>query len=142
MKTVPTIDVEECRIRGPRGSNNGAFVFERRNAVIRVIASDGMGWDHVSVSLATRCPTWDEMCWVKDKFFGPEEAVMQLHPPKSEHVNHHEFCLHMWRPQSPEEMERIKLAWGNEWEDDWKSPGEIPMPPSFMVGPDSAKGKK
>ena len=28
---------------------------------IKVMVSTGKGWDHVSVSLANRCPTWGEM---------------------------------------------------------------------------------
>jgi len=88
--------------------DGGAWKFNR----IRVIASWGGGWDHVSVSLQSRCPTWEEMAWIKDQFFGENETVMQLHPAKSEYVNNHPFCLHMWRPQN----------------------AMIPTPPSWMVG--------
>jgi hypothetical protein len=67
------------------------------------------GWEHVSVTLrdsssataglrmVKRCPTWEEMCYVKDLFWGKDEAVMQLHPPAAMHVNNHPFCLHLWR---------------------------------------------
>jgi hypothetical protein len=65
---------------------------------LKFIASWGEGWDHVSVSRTDRCPTWEEMAWVKDRFFEPEEAAMQLHPPQSQYVNRHPFCLHIWRP--------------------------------------------
>lgn len=34
-----------------------------------IIASWAGGWEHVSVSLRNRCPTWDEMCLVKDIFW-------------------------------------------------------------------------
>lgn len=77
-----------------------------------IIASWGQGWDHVSVSTRNRCPSWDEMCIIKDVFFHPYEAVMQLHPPESEYVNNHPYCLHLWRPQEQ----------------------PIPLPPSIMVG--------
>ena len=40
-------------------------------ATLRVLFSDGLGWDHVSVSLADRCPTWAEMCFIKDLFLRP-----------------------------------------------------------------------
>jgi hypothetical protein len=39
------------------------------------------------------------MDFVKRTFWEDTEAVMQLHPPRSEHVNYHEYCLHLWRPQ-------------------------------------------
>lgn len=58
----------------------------------------GEHFEHVSVSLGYRCPRWDEMCWVKDLFFEPEECVMQLHVPRSQHINDHPYCLHLWRP--------------------------------------------
>ena len=64
---------------------------------IAVIASWGGGWEHVSVSLARRCPTWEEMCMVKGIFWGEEECVVQFHPPRSEYVNRHPYCLHLWK---------------------------------------------
>ena len=62
-----------------------------------IIASWGGGWEHVSVSLEKRCPTWDEMCMIKEIFWKDEEVVVQYHPAKSEYVNIHPYCLHMWR---------------------------------------------
>ena len=85
----------------------------RTTRTIAVVVSDGEGWDHVSVSLQNRCPTWDEMCLIKDLFFETHEVAMQLHPAKDNYVNHHPFCLHLWRPQDK----------------------RIPLPPTDMVGP-------
>lgn len=93
--------------------NNGAFFIPLKGDTLAVIVSDQDGWDHVSVSLQKRCPSWNEMCFVKDLFFDPEEAVMQLHPPASTYINCHEYRLHLWRPQEK----------------------RIPMPPTYMVGP-------
>ena len=90
---------EQYRIKdGPFGSqkedgNNGCFSVGPFN----VIASDGMGWEHVSVSLLTRCPTWGEMCMIKDLFWDEEECVVQFHPPKSVYVNNHPNVLHLWK---------------------------------------------
>ena len=61
------------------------------------VAIDGKPLEHVSVSLARRCPTWDEMSMIKDIFWEDEECVIQFHPPKSEYINWHPYCLHMWR---------------------------------------------
>jgi len=86
---------------------NGMFIiphFRIKGYQLRVMASDGMGWEHVSVTVApinkhaTRCPTWEEMCWVKDQFWDDTDCVVQYHPPKSDYVSMHHFCLHMWRP--------------------------------------------
>ena len=80
--------------------NNGAFVIRssKLKQPLRVIASDGEGWEHVSVSLANRTPTWEEMCLVKRLFWDPEDCVIQFHPPASDYVNLHPHCLHLWRP--------------------------------------------
>ena len=128
MRNKPSAYVEGRRITsGPLGTrsdlgNNGAFeLIDGRGVVFIVIASNMDGWEHVSVSVLMdnvttegrrRCPTWDEMCWIKDLFWTPKETVVQLHVPRAEHVNNHPYVLHMWRPTR----------------------AEIPMPPSAMVG--------
>jgi hypothetical protein len=100
---------------------NGNFIIPHYKIVdyyFNCIIRSGMGWEHVSVSLIgkkkpiTRCPTWEEMCFIKSQFWSDDEAVMQLHPPKKDWVNNHPYCLHLWRPQ-------FSL---------------IPLPPSDMVG--------
>ncbi len=42
--------------------NNDTFLIPFESCTLRVIASDGMGWAHVSVSLPNRLPNWREMC--------------------------------------------------------------------------------
>ncbi len=69
-------------------------------------------WEHVSVSLKSRCPNWKEMCFIKDLFWNDEDVVVQFHPKKSEYVNLHKYCLHLF-----------------------KFNGEMPTPPSILVGP-------
>jgi hypothetical protein len=95
--------------------NAGAFSVKlKHNQQVFVIASDAMGWEHVSVSRSDRCPTWDEMCQVKAMFWDDDNCVVQFHPPRSEYVNNHPNCLHLWRP-----------ADGNQ---------PMPMPHSLLVG--------
>lgn len=79
--------------------NNGAFIVPFESYELKVIASDGGGWDHVSVSLSNRTPRWKEMCFIKDLFFYDDETVVQFHPKKSEYVNTHPYCLHLWKKQ-------------------------------------------
>lgn len=67
---------------------------------IAVVASNGEGWDHVSVSRANRCPNWQEMEFIAGLFFKDDEAAMQLHVPATDHVNNHPYCLHWWRPHA------------------------------------------
>jgi hypothetical protein len=89
---------EKYRIAGDEGQD-GAFVIPYEGRGLRIIASTGMEWDHVSVSLLTRCPNWKEMSFIKDIFWNDSQTVMQLHVPKKDHINYHPFCLHLWRPQ-------------------------------------------
>lgn len=91
----------------PTGATYGAFRWVKGGTQYNVIAADGeeTGWEHVSITVAyrsgrrivARMPTWDEMCWLKRQFWNEEEAVIQLHPPKSEYVNDHATCLHLWK---------------------------------------------
>ena len=112
---------EQFRIRTGRAAsderfgNNGAFLIplKTNRQTVLVIASDEGGWEHVSVSREDRCPTWAEMCEVKDIFFAPDEVVVQFHPARSEYVNFHRYCLHLWRPVGE----------------------QLPTPPAWMVGP-------
>jgi hypothetical protein len=131
-------ELDDHRYAGPWGEPNGHFFFKRGSAVLSVRVSNGGGWDHVSVSLKTRCPTWEEMCYVREKFFADDEWVMQLHPPKTENVNYHPFCLHLWRPQSTEEIQACAADWaehGEDWPYGLESAGAIPLPPAEFVGP-------
>ena len=64
-----------------------------------VVWSFGGGWDHVSVSYRDRCPTWEEMCRVKDVFFREDECCVEYHPAKKDYVNNYPYCLHIWKPQ-------------------------------------------
>lgn len=100
-------------VRGPYGADlriisSGTAEWDKRRG-----RQAYFGWEHVSVSTDRRCPNWPEMSFVKDLFWEPEETVVQFHPPQSEYVNHHPYCLHLWRP-----IDAI-----------------IPLPPSFSVGP-------
>lgn len=67
---------------------------------LKVIATVDDGWEHVSVTVhgRKRCPTWEEMSFIKDFFWHDTEWVMQFHPPQQEKVNDHPYCLHLWRP--------------------------------------------
>lgn len=106
MKDLHTLDQYRVDLRPLYSTvgddKNGAFKVFVQGKSFNVIASNGGGWEHVSVSPGSpnrkKCPTWDEMCAIKDMFFEPEETVVQYHPAKSEYVNVHPFCLHMWRP--------------------------------------------
>jgi hypothetical protein len=96
---------------------NGVFQFGLSGDPhsIRCIASDGGGWQHVSVSYwqkPRRVPSWELMCRIKDLFWDKTDTVVQYHPAESDYVNMHPGCLHLWRP-----TEAI-----------------LPVPPPMMIG--------
>jgi hypothetical protein len=80
------------------GTTGAFFVMGPCSTELLMIGSDDENWEHVSVSCRKRTPNWPEMCFVKDLFWDEEECVIQFHPPKSEYVNFHGFCLHLWKP--------------------------------------------
>jgi hypothetical protein len=94
-------------------ANSGEFYIPGRSPRDRlfVIASDGLDWEHVSVSKKYECPSWNEMCKVKALFWDEDDCVIQYHPPKNVAINLHSYCLHLWRPIGK----------------------EVPLPPIFMV---------
>lgn len=106
MKNLNYLDQYRVELfKGIMGDeHNGAFKIPIDNKNFIVIASNGMGWEHVSVHIQNveRCPKWNEMCKIKEMFFEDEEVVMQLHPKKSEYVNVHPYTLHLWRPINQE----------------------------------------
>jgi hypothetical protein len=123
MRTKLPEKIEMARILyGALGSDSsygpyGMFrVIGPCGATLLIMSSAGewgsVPWEHVSVSIKNRNPNWDEMCWVKDQFWHDEETAIQFHPPRSEYVNNHRHCLHLWRPLR----------------------GEIPRPPAHAVG--------
>jgi len=94
----------------PGDEQNGAIFWKPEG--ITVLFSNGLSWEHVSVSRKKRTPSWDDMHRIKELFWQPEDVVIQFHPPRSEYVNNHQHCLHLWRPMN----------------------GEIITPPSILVG--------
>jgi hypothetical protein len=64
-----------------------------------IIVSNGAGWEHVSVAPRKKhiMPSWEDMCFVKNLFWNEDEAVIQIHPEKSEYVSNVPNCLHLWR---------------------------------------------
>jgi hypothetical protein len=107
-------DARTLALYGAAGDGTcGAFLVRGGGVALLVIASAGLGWDHVSVSTRGRCPTWQEMERVRKLFFAPDEVAVQYGVPEAMHVNFNPHTLHWWRPLD----------------------GVFPLPPRWMVGP-------
>lgn len=90
----------------------GTFYDKKSRCYLNFIMSWGAGWEHCSVSMPTRCPSWEQMCSIKELFWNDDECCVEYHPAKDDYVNNHPYCLHIWKP--------IKE--------------DLPKPPSIMVG--------
>lgn len=91
----------------------GGYYYDRfNNKKLNFIFSYQMGWEHLSVSMPNKTPSWEQMCMMKDIFWGEDECCVEYHPRKEDYVNNHEHCLHIWKPT--EEY--------------------LPTPPSILVG--------
>jgi len=119
MKNQIPPNIEKLRItHGPLASDpsygrNGVFFIPYADTELRVIISDGGGWDHVSVSTGHRCPTFEELKWIKGLFWDKEETVVHFFPKESQYVNCHPYTLHLWKKQGVDHE----------------------LPPSVFVGP-------
>ncbi len=126
MREEPLHDLDQYRLHtrpsphpyaSPAGASFGSFAIPLEGSRRLIVVSSGRphegdgGWEHVSVSLPNRCPTWEEMCRVKRLFWKDDECVVQFHPPEAANINVHNYCLHLWR---------------------WLG-GEFPMPPTWAV---------
>ena len=122
MREKPLEQAEKGRVGSgiyatPAGANYGGFEIPFNGKNLRVIVSDGaelqsgIRWEHVSVSRPSRCPTWEEMSFIKNLFWSEDETVVQFHPPKSDYINNHPYCLHLWKP-----------------------PFQVELPPQWMTG--------
>ena len=52
---------------------------------------------HMSISHPTRYPTWDEISRTRYKFFSDDINFVMYLPKKSEYVNVHENCFHLYQ---------------------------------------------
>lgn len=88
----------------PSIGNKGFFEINRGRTILKIVASEDLGWEHVSVHCISdgkqRTPTWSEMCLVKDLFWDEYDCVVQYHPPKDDYVNMHKHTLHLWKPSN------------------------------------------
>lgn len=90
----------------------GRYYDKNTGKWLTFIFSYQLGWEHLSVSMPSKTPSWDQMCIMKDIFWNEEETCIEYHPKKSDYINNHKHCLHIWKPT--EEY--------------------LPTPPSIMVG--------
>ena len=108
IKSITNLQVIDEAIDGIRGQ----YYDSLSSRWLTYVFSWGGGWEHLSVSTPNKIPTWEQMCRMKDIFWNDDEVCIEYHPKKSEYVNNHSYCLHIWKPIDK----------------------EIPTPPTEFVG--------
>lgn len=51
---------------------------------------------HVSVSRKSRLPSWDDLKRAKNTFMGLDVDAYHVIPKADDHVNLHNYCMHLW----------------------------------------------
>lgn len=90
----------------------GRYYDKYNNKWLHFIFSYQMGWEHLSISMPNKTPSWEQMCMMKDIFWNKDEACVEYHPKEEDYVNMHKHCLHIWKPTDV----------------------ELPTPPHILVG--------
>lgn len=109
IKRTPNLIIEAETDNDGMG---GKYYDKYSNKWLNFIFSYQLGWEHLSVSMPGKTPSWDQMCVMKNIFWNEDEACVEYHPKKEEYVNDHEYCLHIWKPTKV----------------------ELPTPPTILVG--------
>lgn len=83
----------ECSVPGARG-------YRAKDGLQIIVSKDNTAkWGellHVSVSRPDKYPSWDEIVQVKLHFFGDMKDSMMLIPKRTNYVNVHKNCFHLW----------------------------------------------
>lgn len=117
IKKTPNLFIEA---EAENDGMGGKYYDKYSGKYLNFIFSYQLGWEHLSVSMPGKTPTWDQMCIMKDIFWNEDEACVEYHPKKEDYVNMHEHCLHIWRPTDV----------------------ELPTPPHILVGFKDEEEKK
>jgi hypothetical protein len=105
--------------------NNGTFVIPHYRIpgyTMIVQATDVNDWEHIYVQVvgrrhknkATRYPTYEEMKWIKELFWGKDDLVLQYFAKDWDYTNASidPYVLHLWRPKTlpiPKPVEKVKV---------------------------------
>lgn len=109
IKKTPNLFIEA---EAENDGIGGKYYDKYSGKFLNFIFSYQMGWEHLSVSMPNKTPSWNQMCMMKNIFWNEDEACVEYHPKKEDYVNNHKHCLHIWKPT-------------NE---------VLPLPPSILVG--------
>lgn len=77
---------------------HGAYDDRGVSVIWSVERIDGQVWRHLSVATTSGIPSYTMMAGIKRWLLGDEGKAIMVFPPRSEHINIHQHCLHLWEP--------------------------------------------
>ena len=97
----PQAIYKELPLANAMGTNAAEYMRAWEHNGLMIIASageyyDGREWLHVSVSRKSRVPSYDELIRIKRDFIGDDKKAVLVLPEKKNHVNIHDYCLHLF----------------------------------------------
>ena len=69
-------------------------IFNFRGCIVIVAIENGMY--HLSISKANEHPSYEDIKQARYNFTPDSVVMAQIFPPKSQFVNLHEHCFHLW----------------------------------------------
>ena len=97
----PQAIYRELPIARAMGANAAEYMRAWEHNGLMIIASageydDGREWLHVSISRKSRVPSYNELTRIKRDFIGDDKKAVLVLPEKKNHVNIHDYCLHLF----------------------------------------------
>lgn len=80
---------------------NDGYMYQSKSMGLVVIQSisielDCKVWIHTSYSRRSRIPSYNDTTFIKRQFIGNDKKAIAVYPSSDEHVNIHNYCLHLW----------------------------------------------
>lgn len=66
------------------------------SVIVSQAEHDGVEWIHASLAWRDYTPTYDQLKILHESVFGRKRTAYQVFAAASDHVNIHEFALHLW----------------------------------------------
>jgi hypothetical protein len=95
---LPIVRVLPASVREYAESPAGgrAFEFPRFTCIVTIDRRAGEDWLHLSIAGKRDLPSWPDLVDTWDLLIQPGFVAVQVIPLKSERVNVHPRCLHLW----------------------------------------------
>lgn len=67
-------------------------------------------WLHVSFACNNKMPDYSDISFIKQQFFGDDLKAIMVFPKRTEHINLHQYCLHLWANLTQDDLPDFKVS--------------------------------